>query len=175
MKSRHEIIVRGRSLIYEYMRSSVTSNSLRLPENCRHNLQAACDDPEPKNRDRVRITRSGKSTIGLCMYGAESPQTWPGNICDDPTDACSCPLFSSLRTDQEVIEACKSNLRNPEWVQENIPELATILWVLQLSEIRLSWIERLKLWLARKPLESMQPAPILPDVDQLVYYDDNMA
>lgn len=67
-------------------------------------------------------------TIGLCMIGAENPESWGGAICEEPIDAQRCPYFVYRRARAEVYAELVTELRDPDWVQAHLPAVHWLLW-----------------------------------------------
>jgi hypothetical protein len=110
----------------------------RLPARCcfnhRHPLDSrALHEGEP-NETRNRVTSAlGEpvpQTIGLCMYGAQDPQTWPGDLCEDEIDAQRCPLFKPHQSKDEILAEFSRQLEDLDWVRDNMPRLYELLWVI---------------------------------------------
>jgi hypothetical protein len=138
----------------------------RLPHMCVHNHRHPLD-VRKKVEDEVnemynRLEKGPRlpvvNTMGLCMLGAESPEEWPGNICEDPIDAQRCPWFTPLVSRDSIIENFSTQLKDLEWVRQAMPELYTLMWVLEASRTKLPWWTRLWCWFAR----DIVVEPILP-------------
>lgn len=133
MKSETEISERVRDLLVAELRRRVQESTRKLPVRCKHNHRHPLDarrtvDGEP-NSTYNQITDS-KRTIGLCMYGAEDPTEWPGNICEDEIDAMRCPYFDPVKTEEEIVDEFQQSIKDPEWLQENLPGIYELRWVL---------------------------------------------
>jgi hypothetical protein len=136
MKTEAEISVRVRDLLRSEATRRVEDASKRLPHNCRFNYRHPLDERRnvdgEANPDYNCILPAVKNnrTIGLCMYGAENPTEWPGTICEDESDAVQCPWFDPLRTPDVVVREFQENIRDPAWLEENMPVVHTLRWVL---------------------------------------------
>ena len=79
-----------------------------------------------------------QQNIGLCMLGAEDPTKWAGTICEDPIDAQRCAEqrgdFTPALNEHLVSEDFHAQIKDPGWVEENLPEVASLLWVLDGAE-----------------------------------------
>jgi hypothetical protein len=107
-------------------------------------------DGEP-NPQYNRIVPGAKN-LGLCFYG--SKELWTGNICDEPLDAKRCPYFTPVEDKDSVLRGFREDLRDASWVQENLPEVAGLLWVLEMAELpRLPWWKRVWCWFLRIQVE----------------------
>jgi hypothetical protein len=108
------------------------------------------------------------------MFGSEDPTSWPGTICEDPVDAKRCPpqAFTPRVSPVQVRTDFETQIKDLDWVKNNLPEVSTLLWVLgdeelpeavspdlqsgpeplpsepSLPPVTLSWWARTLLWLA---------------------------
>ncbi len=143
MKIDGEIQDRIRKLLDEEFRQRVDASQERLPCCCiynhRHTLDSRKRVAGEENTEYNRITRGDNraglpvlQSIGLCMYGSDDPTTWPGTICEDPVDAKLCPpqAFTPKVTPEIVQKEFESQIKDPEWVKKNLPEVNALLWVL---------------------------------------------
>lgn len=143
MKPDADIQVRIRELLDEEFRSRVEASQERLPVCCLYNHRQPLDTRKMvqgvENTQYNRITRGdGRlglpvvQTIGLCMYGAQDPTTWPGTICEDPIDAMRCPpqAFTPKVTPEQVQREFEAQIKDSDWVRKNLPEVNALLWVL---------------------------------------------
>jgi hypothetical protein len=140
MKSASEIEERLRAIVIEELRRRLARDV--LPHLCVHNRRQPLDhrptvygEPnESYNRISAGI-EDGVSlpvlqTIGLCMLGAESPDTWAGTICEEPIDAQRCPYFAYKQARSDVHREFLENLRDPVWVETHLPAAHALLWVM---------------------------------------------
>jgi len=67
------------------------------------------------------------------MYGAEDPEKWPGDICEDEIDAKRCSWFEPVQTKDELLKDFSDQLYQEGWVEDNMPDVAQLLWVLGTS------------------------------------------
>jgi hypothetical protein len=185
MKIDDEIQDQIRKLLDEEFRQRVDASQERLPCCCVYNYRHSLDSRKRVNGEENtaynRITRGDNraglpvvQSIGLCMYGSEDPQTWPGTICEDPVDAMRCPpqAFTPKVTPEVVQADFEAQIKDPAWVKRNLPEVNALLWVLGTEKVAepppaepetdglieivekpippmpLSWWARLVLWLA---------------------------
>ena len=139
MKTRGEVEGRLRALLVEELNRRVAEARKRRPHLCRFNHRQPLDDRktvdgEP-NSEYNRITTSPwepvSRTIGLCMYGQQDPEGWEGNICEDDIDAQRCPLFEPLKTKDEILEEFVEQVSTPGWIDDNLPGVAELAWVLE--------------------------------------------
>lgn len=157
MRNEAEIQDRIRMLLNQEFESRVAAISERLPCRCIYNHRQPLDtrkqvDGEP-NENYNRIERHGlpvAQTIGLCMFGAERPDEWPGTICEEPIDAQRCPpkAFTPRETKEGVKKTFEANIRDLTWVKENMPEVFALLWALGTE--------------TKPPEESIPPPPPSP-------------
>jgi hypothetical protein len=106
-----------------------------------------------RNEPNPKYNTIGEGKVGLCMYGAGNIEEWPGDICDEPEDARKCPLFESIHTRASVLKSVQRDVEDPVWLQNEIPELATLLWVLDSPSIPIPWWKKLLLrfgWFTRE-------------------------
>jgi hypothetical protein len=152
MRAQGDIEDRIRFLLTEELSRRVREAESQLPHLCVHNHRQPLDSRktvedapnETYNRTSDRNGLPVVQTIGLCMVGADNPEEWPGNICEDPIDAQRCPMFRSITTKTAVYETFKTNLEDIDWVRHNMPELWGLLWVLDASTSpALPWWKRL--------------------------------
>lgn len=144
MKPLEEVRNRAKSLVLEELNRRMVETQSKLPCNCIYNHQQPIDlrkkvrnEPNPNYNT---ISATGPK-IGLCMYGASDIQSWPGNICDEPSDAKGCPLYTSKHSKESVLRAFHEDLENRTWVESNMPILGALLWVLD-EGYELPWWKR---------------------------------
>ena len=149
-----EIQVRIREILTRELDKRVEASVELLPVRCRHNHRQPLDTRKTvqgeRNPGHNRVTRdvpkqaypgvfhlAVHQTIGLCMYGAEDPTQWQGTVCEDPIDAQRCvkgdrhpAIFEPLATREILSEEFHKQIQDHEWVQENLPEVFGLLWVL---------------------------------------------
>jgi hypothetical protein len=134
VKTADEIHDRIRFLITRELDRRVEEATQRLPHLCRHNKQHSIDARKQVDGERNyqynRIDTKNPQLMGLCMYGAENPEEWPGDICEDEIDAKRCPWFEPLRSKKALIEHFQIQLQTGMWMEDNMPEVAQLLWVL---------------------------------------------
>lgn len=148
MKSETEIRERLSGLLMRELHRRITEAGRRLPHRCKFNHRQPLDgrrtvDGEP-NPNFNRVT-NGKAlpVIGLCGYGLEDVTTWSGNICEDPIDAQRCPLFVPRQTKEAIRQEFEQQLATG-WLEENMPEVASLCWALgQVNVRRLPWWHRI--------------------------------
>jgi hypothetical protein len=119
-------------------------------------VRKTVDGERNPNYNRVAGTKH-LPVIGLCMLGAADPTTWPGNICEDPIDAQKCPFFERLESKQDAVERVQAEfyqqIRDLEWVEANMPEVAGLLWALDSKDLPVLpwWQTALFRWLQVRP------------------------
>lgn len=177
MKTDTEIRERVRGLLVQELDRRVDEAHRRLPRRCTFNHRQVLDtrkavDGEPnENFNRLASLRHLPMvpTIGLCMYGAEDPEQWNGAICEDPIDAQKCPLFVPRQTKKQLLEEFQEQLATEGWVQENMPDVAVLLWALDAAEatwVRLPWWTYL--WYRFILRIQIEPVCNVPDSSQLL-------
>lgn len=148
MRTEIEVQDRIRYLLTREIDRRMTEATERLPHRCKHNYRHALDvrkevAGEP-NAQYNRVNGNALPVIGLCMLGAESPEAWPGAICEDPIDAKRCPFFSPRVTKETVQAEFYEQLRDLDWVSRAMPEVYGLLWALGSSSLpKLPWWKRL--------------------------------
>lgn len=177
MRSEASIRERVRGLLTEELDRRLEDRVQRLPHCCVHNHRQPLDnrkqvEGEPNEAyNRITDNRSLPvvQTIGLCMLGAESPEDWPGDICEDPIDAKRCPDFKLRQDKTEILEEFREELATPGWLLENMPEAASLCWVLDEMETqtpKLPWWKRVLVALSRTKVEPItkvtDPVGLLP-------------
>lgn len=156
MRSAEEIRERVRTLLRAELDRRIEGATLRLPQRCRHNHRQPLDS-QPRVNDEVNpgYNRHDRrhlpvvAEMGLCMVGADNPAEWPGTICDEPQDAQRCPLFDPLESPGQAAERFLDEVRDPAWLLAHMPEVAHLLWVIEVDDappVRLPWWRR---WLLR--------------------------
>lgn len=174
MRSRTEIenTIKHRILqTYKRMRVEATK---RLPDRCRYNHRQALD-PAPKyldvpNPGYNRVDRRRLPIVpemGFCMFGAEHAAEWQGNLCDEPIDAQRCALFTSKTTEEQDRQALIANLQDPRWVEDNLPDVAALLWVLGQQEASYTPPWYLRWWWALFPVQ-LEPVVAPFDLNQVL-------
>jgi len=169
VKSQSEIQDRVRAILVAELDRRVGEAHQRLPHRCVHNhLQEL--DPRPRVEDEPnpsynRLDRRYLPVVpamGLCMLGADGPETWQGTICEDPIDAQRCPVFTPIESKDDILTNLKRDLDDFGWIQANLPELYGLLWTLDsgLFHFVLPWWKRLWFWALRIRIE-----PLASDFD----------
>ena len=156
---------RIRGLLFEELQRRVAFAEMRLPVRCAHNKQNPLDsrhyhEGEDNSRYNMITTSPGSATrhtIGLCMYGAENPEEWPGNLCEDKIDAQRCPIFKPRQSKEDIRKEFQEELCDSTWVENNLPRVSELLWVLDSSlSYREPWWVRLWWKFLRINLEKVQ-------------------
>jgi hypothetical protein len=168
MKTDDEVMARIRALLLVEFDRRIEHAQRRLPNRCVHNHRQELDprkavEDEPNlsyNRvDRRRLPVV--NTMGLCMLGAENPEEWPGNICEDPIDAQRCPYFDPLQTKDALLAEFQEQLKDYQWVEENLPDVYALLWVLSdiFANFHLPWWKRVLFWFLKIRVEPVRSGP----------------
>jgi hypothetical protein len=168
MKTQSQITDRIRFLLVQELDRRVDEASRRLPHLCTHNHQQPLDtrklvEGSPNDSfNRVADSRGLPvvQTMGLCMLGAEHPDQWQGNICEDPIDAQRCPYFTPTQTKETLEENFRRDVENVEWVSSHMPEMYGLFWALdtEVSKVRIPWWKRLWYRMLRIRVEPVQPS-----------------
>lgn len=149
MKAETEIYSRLRGLLVRELDRRMAEAGKRLPHLCIHNRRQALDfrkmvEGEPNPNYNCIDAAEGSPEIGLCFYGSEDLQTWPGNICEEAIDAQRCPLFTPKLSKEGILTQFRQDLAQPGWISENLPAVAELLWVLDLAKTTpIPWWRRL--------------------------------
>lgn len=166
MRDTAAIESRIRYLLVQELNERVKIAGRRLPHLCTHNHRQPLDVRKTvegeHNEEYNRITRGPKlfvaPTIGLCMLGSENPSEWPGNICEDPVDAQRCPYFNPRMDKEKLWASFAEQIRNPDWLQEHMPEVYGLLWTLNASALpELPLWKRVWYWVLRIQVEPLRP------------------
>jgi len=156
MKDEGSIRHKLKQVRYRHLKKRLEHNFKKLPCNCAFN--------------ETHVVRNGSAgSVGLCMYGADSPETWEGVLCDAEIEggieqARSCPMFTPLRTKDVVKEEFGSLMdKEPHEVAKDFPDIAALLWVLGDSEEwNLTIWDNIKLFFFREKVASA-PKKLLAD------------
>lgn len=169
MKNEEDIRSRIQVLLGEELDRRMKEASERLPGRCVNNYRHPLDQRKKvdgeSNEDYNRIT-DGRGlpvlqTIGLCMVGSDDPETWGGTICEEPLDAKRCPIFTPLKSKDDLLRELEGQLRDQEWVRTNLAEVHALLWVLEeFKNLTLPWWKKLLFKLFRIKIE-----PVVPSID----------
>jgi hypothetical protein len=169
MKTKSEIETRIKELVCAELDRRVAEASERLPTRCVNNYRHPLDtrkqlEGEP-NSEYNRITdKRGLpvvQTIGFCLLGCNDPQNWEGTICEEPIDAKKCGDFKPMKGKAEILPELSHDLKSTAWVDENMPELLSLLWVLgAVQEMKVPLWKRVWFWFRRVKLE-----PVVPKID----------
>lgn len=169
MRSEAEVKSRLRALVVQELDRRVAEAQKRKPHLCRYNYRHPLDDRktvdgEPNehyNHITVDSWVPTPHTLGLCMYGQEDPEDWKGNICEDDIDAQRCPMFEPLKTKEALWLEFSEQLYTPGWVDENLPAVAELLWVLEeITNPPIPWWKRIWYhWILRLRVEPVKRVP----------------
>lgn len=161
MRTEQELKARVRELVAQELNHRITEAGRRLPSYCLHHFDHTLDSRKTvdgfPNPDYNRIT-THLSVIGLCNLGVEDPESWNGTICDEEIDAKKCPKFQSIKKKSDIIAELESDLKNPVWLKENMPELSTLVWVLSSVELRVPLWRRVLMFLRVIRVEPKAPS-----------------
>lgn len=169
MKTKSEIETRVRELVCAELDRRVAVASERLPTRCVNNYRHPLDTRKQlegeSNLEYNRITdKRGLpvvQTIGFCMLGCSDPENWEGTICEEPIDAKKCKDFKASRGKADILPELAQDLKSTSWVEENLPELFSLLWVLgAVQEVHIPFWRVVWFWVRRIRLE-----PVVSRID----------
>ena len=148
MKTQSEIMDRLRTVFSEELDRRVKLAHKRLPQLCAYHQQQPLDtrpNVHGEHNAQHNCVYAGAPTIGLCMYGAENIETWPGTICEDTIDAQRCQTFTPHETVQGIWLEFYTQMSDDVWVSQHLPEAYALQWVLSetVNEIFIPWWKRL--------------------------------
>lgn len=152
MRTNDEIQNKIQTLLHKELNRRVQEATQRLPHRCTHNHRQSLDarrevTGEPNEGfNRVNRTRLPTvPTLGLCMLGANTPEKWRGDICDDPIDAQRCPYFNPTLSKGAILTEFRQQVEDEEWLKAKLPDVHALLWVLDTSapNYHLPWWKRL--------------------------------
>lgn len=179
MKKREDIEKRLLKLRRRYAHKYIQESQIRRPCNCIYNLEHTSDlvyrnqsfsreeEMIPNIQSTIIIMREDKPKIGLCMYGAKNPESWPGKICDSDDVAQSCPLFTPSVSVAQSKEEFLAKLADDEFVFDKYRDVATLQWVLgeRVHVKQLSPWDRFTFWFLQTFVRVLRPIPVLPPED----------
>jgi hypothetical protein len=64
------------------------------------------------------------------MLGAENPEEWPGNVCDDVSTAKSRPFFEVRHQEDELREEFEEEIQDVSVLASDYKDIAALRWVL---------------------------------------------
>jgi hypothetical protein len=99
----------------QYIQETLDHARTKLPHHCKFNYDHALE---------------GGETIGLCMYGAQDPESWPGDICDSEDVSRICPKFEMLVSSKDLASILDKKMLDPDFLADHVPEIPALLWVL---------------------------------------------
>ena len=178
MKTKEEVEKRLKKLRVRYAKKYVDASQQRVHMNCLFNREHVPTSvrrapaqgeelPMVPRRQVTLVVLKDDAAVRLCMYGADDPARWSGDVCDDDATARSCKMFKpSVDMDQAKAEFLDL-MADDEYVFDNYRDVATLQWVLgeRVHGMPLSWIERLGFWLQSKLSKPSKQTPLLPQGD----------
>mgnify|MGYP003391901174 CR=1 FL=1 len=165
MKTESEVEGFVRDLVCKELDRRISEASERLPHLCINNYRHPLDqrkqiegeENESYNRITDKVGLPVIQTIGLCLLESEDPTEWGGTICEEPIDAKKCPYFTPAKGKETILPELESELRDFGWVRENLPEVASLLWVLGDFNLGVPWWKRLLFNFLRIKIEPVHP------------------
>ncbi len=144
MKDISQIEERLNRLVIEALDARMTDIQVRLPGKCRHNHRQPLDHRKTvyggANPTYNRISTGAKlksqlpepvdNKLGLCMFNGDNPAEWNGDLCEDPVDAQRCSKYDPIVNSKEIYDTFCKGLKDTEWLEANLPEVQSLLWVL---------------------------------------------
>ncbi len=188
MKTKEEIEKRLRKLRVRYANKHVLASQQRTFTNCVHNREhtpsptrqarpAGRDLPMVPRRQVTLVVLQDDVPVHLCMFGADDPSKWRGDVCDNDSISRSCKLFQPSCSLEEAKEEFMGLMADDEYVFTNFRDVATLQWVLgeRVHSIPLTLAERIGLWarslFVRTP--PALPAPATPDLPSDLWSETN--
>jgi hypothetical protein len=186
VKTRSEVESRLKKLRSRYAHKHVESTQQRCFKNCEFNQVHAPAQLEyaPRLETEMELAPRLQKTllvvgqdqiVHLCMYGADTPATWPGDTCDTDDKAKRCPMFKPRVSLEQAKNEFLENLSDDEFVFDNYRDVATLQWILgeRVHEVPLSLSERFWFWLKSKFWKPVPALPQLPapEVPADLWYD----
>lgn len=135
MRKEAEIRKKMRQVKHRYLVREYKDKLARKSTNCIYYYEHGETDPE-----------TGRAvTVGLCLYGAQNPEEWPGDLCGG---AKGCPYFETEETKEEIKQRFEESLENEVTVAQHYKDIAALQWVLgeKVYSWDLVWYQRLYLW-----------------------------
>lgn len=193
MKSEEVILGRLKKLRSRYARQFLRRTQARLHRNCSYNREHLPRPPPAAGPTdgylRIRggegveglvspnrMVRFGKtvslaviqdpSPVRLCMYGADDPALWAGEVCDSDEKAAACEWFVPSVPKEEALASFDALLKDDDYVYENYKDVAALQWVLddRVSNYGPGIVERLFSWFVLRLSKVRKPSPALPEV-----------
>lgn len=171
MKPESVVRKRAERLRDRYLRRYVVLSQERRHDNCVFNKEVAVRnlpysqsdlstelDLAPRKVTTLLVIQEDRP-VRICMYGADNPAKWSGDVCDDESIAPTCRFFIPLRSAQEATDDFMSLLADDKYVFDNLRDLAALQWALGDRRPRLPWYRRLVAFFVGKYLPKV---PVLP-------------
>lgn len=115
MKDEKEIREKLKEVKHHYFVREYKDKMSCRPKSCIHNYRHEEDGAE----------------VGLCMLGAENPEEWPGNVCDDIETAQKCPFFEQKHDPEDLEKEFFEKLENGKILAEEYKDIAALKWTLE--------------------------------------------
>lgn len=187
MKTKEIIQRRLRSLRIRYAKKHIEKSQKRKPHNCVHNHIHEYHPPTPEvpmeyelapRRSSSLVVFQEEGPIRLCMYGANDPSEWKGDVCDKDETAERCAYFNPKVSIEEAQEEFKDLVADDDYVLEHYKEVATLQWVLgeRVVNMPFTFIDKMGfIWHSLfQRVKKPKKTPELPEApDDLWPEDDN--
>jgi hypothetical protein len=173
MKSKKQIYSRLKRLYFRYLKKYVIHTQKRICVNCKycesHVTKPLIYDHEPVAEYELYPTHVSTTfvvnpkpgPISLCMYGAENPAEWKGDICNNEV-AKGCKLFVPCLSIQEAQEQFNELMNDDDWVLKHHNDIAILQWILDNRIVHdLTWLDRFLIWIKSK---FVKPDPFIPQL-----------
>lgn len=138
MRKKSQIKKKLRDAKQKYLTKRYREKLSQCPKNCVYNYRHKTED---ENGEEVQI--------GLCMYGSDNPEEWPGMICDDVETAEQCPYFTCKNDKESIRVDFEEELQDDVVVAHHYKDIAALQWVLgeKVYSWDLVWYQRFHVWL----------------------------
>jgi len=179
VKSESVVRKRAERLRDRYLRRHVLRSQESRHKNCVHNREilprklpySQSDlstelDLAPRHVTTLLVIQEDKP-VRICMYGADSPSKWSGDVCDDDGRARGCPYFTPLKTVVEATDDFMASLADDKFVYDNFRDIAALQWVLGDRRPRLPWYRRALALLLGKFVPSVPALPAPEAADEV--------
>lgn len=143
MKSEADVRKRLDKLRSKYLNKHVRETQRRFHKNCVFNSPHApkplpySEIPDleleraPRKSRTLVVLQESSVPVRICMYGADTPESWLGNTCDDDSVSSTCPMFRPHVSAHEAAFEFETSMMDDRSVLESYPDVAALQWVLE--------------------------------------------